>query len=153
MNNFPTASPLKSHFGYWIRQVSNSVSNRFQKLLETEGVSVTEWVALRILLDQKHTTHSELIYSIGLTKGATSKVISRLEEKKLVKRTLAKGSAREQLIILTVKGRALVPRLALLADQNEEHFFGHLDPAIRGKVMKIFQSLVDFHNIETPPLE
>lgn len=153
MTDSSLASPLEAHFGYWIRQVSNSVSSRFQKLIEAEGVSVTEWVALRILLDQKHTTHSELIQSLGLTKGATSKVISRLEEKGLLKRTLAKGSARDQLLVLTEKGRALVPRLALLADQNEDHFFGHLDTALRRELMCTFQSLAEFHNIQAPPLE
>lgn len=148
-----SASPLEAHFGYWLRQVSNSVSSRFQKLIEAEGVSVTEWVALRILFDKKYTTHSELILTLSMTKGATSKVISRLEEKGLVSRTLAEGSARDQLLVLTDKGRTLVPRLALLADKNEEHFFGHVDPLIRDQLMKTFRSLAEFHKIQTPPLE
>ena len=153
MKDSSLASPLEAHFGYWIRLVSNNVSSRFQKLIEAQGVSTTEWVALRILFDKKHTTHSELIHALGLTKGATSKVISRLEEKGLVKRTLVKGSARDQLLALTTKGHTLVPRLALLADQNEEHFFGHLDVVLRRELMSAFQSLADFHKIQAPPLE
>jgi DNA-binding MarR family transcriptional regulator len=32
---------------------------------------------------------------------------------------------RQQILSLTARGRALVPRLARLADDNDAHFFGH----------------------------
>jgi DNA-binding MarR family transcriptional regulator len=53
---------------------------RFQQLLEQKGVTVTEWVALRTLWSQDVTTHAELIDALGMTKGAASKVVSRLEK-------------------------------------------------------------------------
>lgn len=124
-------SPLEAHLGFWLRFVSNHVSARFQRLLEDKGVSVTEWVALRTLWSQDETTHAALVQALGITKGAASKLISRLEEKGLARRQLAEGRAREQVLGLTTAGRALLPQLAALADANDSHFFGHLPAAER----------------------
>ena len=147
-----SVSPLDAHFGFWLRFVSNHVSARFQKLLESENTTVTEWVALRTLFDNVQTSHAALIDALGMTKGATSKVINRLEEKGLAYRQQAENSAREQVLLLTDAGRALVPRLAALADQNEEHFLGHIGRKERAALMKTFQDLVAYHQIKEVPV-
>jgi DNA-binding MarR family transcriptional regulator len=145
-------STLDAHLGFWLRFVSNHVSTRFSQLVVDEGSTVTEWVALRTLFDKPQTTHAELIEALGMTKGAASKVVSRLQEKGLAQRELAKGSAREQVLLLTPQGRALVPRLAALADQNEEHFFGHLSARERQALMKAFQALAAQHHLKELPV-
>lgn len=145
-------SPLDAHLGFWLRFVSNHVSARFAALVEDQGASVTEWVALRTLYDRPQTTHAELIDALGMTKGAASKVVTRLQEKGLARRELAEGSAREQVLLLTPQGRALVPRLAALADQNEEHFFGHMSPRERQALRKAFQALAAHHRLKQFPV-
>ncbi len=145
-------SPLDAHLGFWLRFVSNHVSARFAQLVEDEGATVTEWVALRTLFDKPQTTHAELIQALGMTKGAASKVATRLEEKGLARRDLAEGRAREQVLLLTPQGRALVPRLAALADQNEEHFFGHMSARDRQALMKAFQALAAQHHLNELPV-
>ena len=145
-------SPLDAHLGFWLRFVSNHVSARFAQLVEDEGATVTEWVALRTLFDKPQTTHAELIQALGMTKGAASKVVTRLEEKGLARRDLAEGRAREQVLLLTPQGRALVPRLAALADQNEEHFFGHMSARERQALMKAFQALAAQHHLNELPV-
>lgn len=47
---------------------------------------------------------NELIQELGMTKGAASKVVSRLEEKGLAERQLADGRSREQSLVLTASG-------------------------------------------------
>jgi DNA-binding MarR family transcriptional regulator len=144
-------SPLEAHLGFWLRFVSNHVSIRFQQLLEQKGVTVTEWVALRTLWSQDETTHAALIQALGMTKGAASKVVSRLEEKGLAVRQLADGSAREQSLGLTATGKALVPQLAALADANDAHFFGHLPAAERQVLTHAMQALVQRHQLKDIP--
>lgn len=145
-------SPLEAHLGFWMRFVSNHVSTRFQQLLEAQGVTVTEWVALRTLWAANETSHAELIQALGMTKGAASKVVSRLEEKGLAKRQFARGNARDQALILTASGRALVPLLAALADANDEHFFGHLGLQERQLLMNALQALVQRHQLKYIPI-
>jgi DNA-binding MarR family transcriptional regulator len=144
-------SPLEAHLGFWLRFVSNHVSIRFQQLLEEKGVTVTEWVALRTLWSQRETTHATLIQALGMTKGAASKVVSRLEEKGLAERQLVDGRAREQGVGLTAAGKALVPRLAALADANDAHFFGHLTATERQALTQVMQALVQHHQLKDIP--
>jgi DNA-binding MarR family transcriptional regulator len=134
-----------------LRFVSNHVSSRFQQLLEDKGVTVTEWVALRTLWSRDETTHAELIRALGMTKGAASKVVSRLEEKGLAGRQLADGRAREQSLSLTTAGKDLVPLLASLADANDAHFFGHLPAAERDALNEAMKALVQHHQLKEIP--
>ena len=143
--------PLEAHLGFWLRFVSNHVSLRFQQLLEEKGVTVTEWVALRTLRSRDQTTHAELIQALGMTKGAASKVVSRLEEKGLAGRQLADGRAREQTLRLTAAGKALVPQLAALADANDAHFFGHLSADEREALVQAMKALVQHHQLKEIP--
>lgn len=144
-------APLEAHLGFWLRFVSNHVTLRFQQLLEAKGVTVTEWVALRSLWARPETSHAELIQALGMTKGAASKVVSRLQEKGLAQRLQAAGSAREQALVLTASGRALVPKLAALADANDEHYFKHLRTAERLALMDTLQALVKHHQLKDIP--
>lgn len=149
----PSPAPLEAHLGFWLRFVSNHVSLRFQQLLEAQGVTVTEWVALRTLWSQQESGHAGLIQALGMTKGAASKVITRLGEKGLAQRQVAEGDARGQTLRLTAAGRALVPRLAALADANDAHFFGHLPAADRKALTRAMQALVEHHQLKDIPTD
>lgn len=146
-------SPLEAHLGFWLRFVSNHVSSRFEKLLADKGTSVTEWVALRALYQSASVTHAELIEALGMTKGAASKIISRLENKTLVERRLAADSLRGQTLHLTAKGNRLVPELARLADENDAFFFAHLSEDQRKAVMELMKNLVNRHQLKKVPTE
>jgi DNA-binding MarR family transcriptional regulator len=149
----PKPSSLETHVGFWLRFVSNNVSARFEsQVYEREGCSVSEWVALRTLYERSGTSHAELIHALGMTKGATSKIVSRLEERELVKRELAEGSSREQLIALTPAGKELVPRLAAIADENDAYFFGHLDALEQKSLVDTLKALVEQHKLQGPPV-
>lgn len=146
-------APLEAHLSFWLRFVSNHVSSRFQQLVLAQGVTVTEWVALRTLWARTETRHADLIEALGMTKGAASKVVTRLEEKGLAQRQFSEGNARDQALTLTRAGRALVPRLAALADANDEHFFGHLGAAERQALRAAMQALVQHHGLKDVPTD
>lgn len=148
-----SVSSLESHIGFWLRFVSNHVSGAFQRLMEQQGVSVTEWVALRQVFETGSASPGELIEALGMTKGAVSKVIDRLQAKGLVQRETVQEDGRAQKIGLTRAGAALVPRLAMLADQNDEAFFGHLPIEKRHELVGVLKDLVRRHQLHRVPLE
>jgi len=145
-------STLEAHLGFWLRFVSNHVSGRFEKLLDEQGVTVTEWVAMRTLYGRAMTTHADLIDALGMTKGAASKVITRLEEKGLAERHLAEGRAREQVLALTDAGQRMVPQLAAIADQNDLYFFSHLDAAQSDALVSLLKDVVRIHQLKEIPV-
>lgn len=144
-------SPLEAHLGFWLRFVSNHVSARFQRQLEQRDISISEWVALRTLWAQPETRHAGLVRALGMTKGATSKVMSRLEHKGLAQRASTGKGTGGQALVLTAAGRALVPRLAKVADANDAHFFGHLSAKQRQSLMDAMQALVKHHRLQQVP--
>ena len=149
----PTVSELDAHLGFWLRYVSNHVSASFARLMEANDVTVSDWVALRQLYRAGASTPSELMEVLGMTKGAISKIITRLQAKGLVQRTVAADDKRASNILLTAAGARLVPKLAALADQNDEAYFGHLDAAQRTSLIDAMKQIVRMQQLKQIPTE
>ena len=146
-------SPLTAHLGYWLRRVSNEVSAAFATRLAELGVTVPEWVLLRTLLDEAPLAPSTLARSMGMTRGAITKLVDRLEARGLLRRDADPSDGRAQQLTLTGDGRALVPRLAAMADANDDAFFGALSPEARRALESTLRAIVADHGLDGPPLE
>lgn len=146
-------SALEAHLGFWLRFVSNQVSHSFDRKLAALEVSVAEWVVLRELFEGDPMVPSELAKTMGLTRGAVSKIMDRLEAKSLVSRSASERDRRYQAVTLTAKGRGLVPRLAALADYNDREFFGHLKPAERQQIERAMREIVRRHALRAVPVD
>lgn len=146
-------SPLEAHLGYWLRYVSNHVSQAFARKVEAHGVTVAEWVVLRELYDQRGTLASELAIRLGMTRGAVSKLIDRLEGKSLISRAAREDDARYQTLALTKAGRDLVPILATLADANDAEFFGHLGADEQAALISTMQAIIKRGALRAVPID
>jgi len=149
----PRVTALEAHVGYWLRFVSNHVSHAFGRKVEACGVTVAEWVVLRELFDRDGIAPSELAERLGMTRGAISKLIDRLVRKGLVRKTAGKEDRRYQSVALTKDGQNLVPKLAALADQNDEEFFGDLGAAERETLMKLMEHIVLMRGLKEVPTD
>jgi len=145
--------PLTAHLGYWLRFVSNAVSHAFARKLEDEGVTVAEWVVLRALWGEVALHPSRLAEQMGMTRGAISKLAERLIAKGLVAREASPHDGRAHTLSLTDAGRALVPRLAELADRNDADFFEHLAPDQRTTLEGLLRDIVRRRGLRAVPIE
>lgn len=146
-------APLEAHLGYWLRFVSNHVSAAFAAKLAERGITVPEWVALRLLLDADAMAPSALARGMGMTRGGVTKLADRLIAKGLVLRRPGTEDRRYHALELTREGRALVPVLGALADRNDAEFFGHLKPAERAAIEAALKAIVRRHAMEAVPVE
>lgn len=148
------ASSLRSHLGYRMRIVSNAVSHSFAKKLAVHEVTVAEWVVLREMFSVNESTSQSKIADItGLSRGAISKLVDRLLQKGLVTRTESSEDRRFQDIELTSGALKLVPKLAGIADENDEAFFSVLPKGDRKILMEILIRLADLHQLNANPIE
>jgi DNA-binding MarR family transcriptional regulator len=148
------ASRLTMHIGFWMRLVSNHVSYAFARKLESSGVTVAEWVILREMYGGDDTTSPSVVAELtGLTRGAVSKLISRLLEKSLVTRKESSSDRRYQDIELTPAAIALVPKLATLADANDAEFFGVLSRSDRKILSGILKKAAALHKLTKVPVD
>ncbi|WP_111561866.1 MarR family winged helix-turn-helix transcriptional regulator [Rhizobium sp.] len=145
-------SDIEAHLGYWLRTVSNAVSQSFARNVEAEGVTVAEWVFLRMLYDVESIAPSQLAERMGMTKGAISKLADRLVEKNLVSRDAKPDGKRGQTLMLKPAARELVPRLAELADRNDAMFFGGLSPEERGELERLLRLIARERGLSDIPV-
>jgi DNA-binding MarR family transcriptional regulator len=146
-------SELRDHLGFWLRAVSNHVSQTFARKLLASGVTVAEWVILREMFNRPGTAPSDLAALTGLTRGAISKLVDRLVAKDFLARTYAEDDRRYQSLALTTAGNKLVPKLAAIADENDKAFFATLSKKERAKLRATLAKLVEAHNLTTVPIE
>ncbi len=148
-----TASDLTTHLGYWLRYVSNHVSQGFARKVEAQGVTVAEWVLMRQLLDVDALAPSKLAERMGMTRGGVTKLADRLIAKKLLKRAADPEDGRAQTLSLTPAGRAMVPGLAALADTNDAEFFEHLTVKDRAALLRILRGIVEKRALKSLPVD
>jgi DNA-binding MarR family transcriptional regulator len=148
----PQPASLESHIGFWLRLVSNHVSYSFARKVEGSGVTVAEWVILRGIYEAGETSPGKLASASGLTRGAVSKLVDRLVQKQLAHRAEAAGDRRYQDVKLTAAGRALTPKLAALADRNDEEFFSRLTAKEREALMATLRKLAATNKLTKVPI-
>ncbi len=148
-----SASALTAHLGYWLRYVSNHVSQAFARKVEAHGVTVAEWVLMRELFDEEALAPSRLAERMGMTRGAVSKLADRLIAKSLLVRTADPQDGRAQTLALTRAGRSMVPKLAALADANDAEFFDHLAPKDRTALLRTLREIVGKRGLKSLPVE
>ena len=68
------------------------------------------------------TSATALAARTGISKGAVSKLLARIEAKALLERETVDEDRRNHVVALSDAGQALVPELAQLADQNDDEF-------------------------------
>jgi DNA-binding MarR family transcriptional regulator len=153
METRSSPAALESHLGYWLRFVSNSVSGAFAEKLAAQGISVAEWVVLRLIHGDTNMPASAIAEATRMTRGAISKIVDRLEERGLVERKPLPQDGRAQILRLTAKGARLVPVLAALADKNDAEFFDHLTAKERETMTRILKDIVARRAIKAVPVD
>ncbi|MGN6421804.1 MAG: MarR family winged helix-turn-helix transcriptional regulator [Asticcacaulis sp.] len=148
-----SVSDLSAHLGYWLRYVSNHVSQAFARKVEARGVTVAEWVVLRELYNTDDAAPVRIAEQIGMTRGAITKLADRLLAKGLIERRDNPKDGRSQLLNLSDEGRALVPELACLADQNDAEFFDHLSPDERAAIERVLRGVVERRRLSGVPID
>jgi DNA-binding MarR family transcriptional regulator len=134
-------SNLEDHIGYWLRCLSNCVHNSFAASLAEHNISVEQWVVLRTLYNLKDIMLSQAAEIIGVDKGSLSRMVERLVKRGLVNR--AEGQNRRSIkLSLTKSGMDLVPKLAKLADSNDERLFRSLTASQKTGLLDMLKNLL-----------
>lgn len=149
----PDVSELSAHLGYWLRYVSNHVSQAFAAKVAGKGVTVAEWVMLRALYGKEPMPPSRLAVEMDMTRGAITRLADRLIAKSLLVRDASPDDGRAQTLVLTAAGAGLVPELAALADENDAEFFGHLSSADRATLERLLKEMVERGRMLAIPTE
>lgn len=145
-------SALEVHIGYRLRRVSNHVSGSFAKALQERHVSVAEWVVLSHVDEHPEIRPAEIAEMVGLTRGAISKVLDKLENKKWITRTTLESDNRGQVLLLTQQGQRVLPELRQIADRNDQRFFACLSAREKAVLEQLLGKLTNCNAISDVPI-
>lgn len=144
---------LESHLGYWLRRVSNAVSGTFARALQEKQTSVAEWVLLRELHERGQSAPGELADCLGLTRGAVSKIVDKLDAKGWIQTEAKEGDSRFRLLSLTRAGRRNLPVLAEIANRNDARYFDCLSATEKSTLRELLAKLTENNCIHDVPTE
>ncbi len=153
MSPLPPVSDLPAHIGFWLRMVSNHVSQAFAAKLADKDVTVAEWSVMRALYGKTPTPPSRVAEEMGMTRGAITKLADRLIAKSLLTREPSTNDGRAQTLALTDRGLSLVPGLAALADRNDAEFFACLATGEREALLRLLKTLAERGRMTAIPIE
>lgn len=148
-----TIPDLESHLGYWLRRVSNAVSGAFARTLQEKQTSVAEWVLLHELHKRVQAAPADLADHLGITRGAVSKIVDKLEAKGWIKVGVKEGDSRYRLLSLTRTGQRSLPLLAEIANRNDEAYFDCLSAEERAALRRLLIKLSEHNRIQDVPTE
>lgn len=151
--NLSHVPELESHLGYWLRRVSNAVSGEFSRALHAKHTSVAEWVLLRELHKRGQAAPGELAVTMGLTRGAVSKIVDKLEAKGWVQTEGKEGDSRFRVLSLTRTGLRSLPVLARIADRNDESFFDCLNAKEKSVLRQLLVKVAEHNRIHDVPTD
>ena len=144
----------EDHLGYWLTFVSSKVVTSLARRLEAQEVSVSEWVELRKLYDQPAAISiSALAEQMGMTKAPVSRLVERLVQKELVERQDSRNDGRAQQIWLSSAGQKVVPKLAAIADENDDAFFGGIPVNARLAMIGLMQDIAKQYRLTQVPVD
>lgn len=129
-------SRIQDHLGFWLNRISNEVHDAFIAKLKKVEISIPEWCVLIILYHETEPTPAKIAAQVGIDRAAISRTVEKLVQRRFIKRTI--GEDRRYIYLqLTEKAKNLVPKLARLADKNEEEFFSILEKEEKETLEKI----------------
>lgn len=129
-------SRIQDHLGFWLGRVSQQVHTAFVAKLKSAAISIPEWSVLIILYHETEPTPAKIAAQVGIDRAAISRTVEKLVQRGFITRTIG-HDRRYTYLQLTEKANALIPKLAKLADKNEEEFFFMLEKEEKETLEKI----------------
>lgn len=126
MSKLKEGFSIKDSTGYWLLQTYNAISESLQDRLDEYDVTVAQWPVLYSLYKDSINAPAELAEYLGLNRSAITRLLDRLEKKKLIKRTGSSHDKRSVEVSLTKRGHKIVPQLAQISRETNNQFLAGL---------------------------
>ncbi len=143
----PKIARLADHLGYWHNRFGRRLEARFEeRLVEAADVTVSQWHALVLLFHREAESVPELATALPMDPAAASRLVARLEFKRLVSRKADPKDPGAFKLKLTRKGRQVTTELAAVAAEHDRAYFGTLNEAEVVQYKSLLARLLEAHD-------
>lgn len=133
---------LEDYLLFLLAAASASASAGFHQIIRDNGLRVPEWRALACLHDKDGQMITRLAALALMEQSAMTRVIERMEERRLVERRGDTRDRRRVRVHLAAEGRALVDMLVAEARAHEARVMAVLPPAEHQRLKKSLAHLI-----------
>lgn len=140
LQEHPSCLLLEHNLCFSLYAASREFINRYTPLLADIGLTYTQYVVMMILWEEHSIVTRELRDRVFLDSGTLTPVLKKLEEKGFIIKERSQADARDLIVTLTQKGKAL--KQAALAVQAEiaKNFKGSSD---NDKLLHLLQEMME----------
>ena len=130
------------NLGYLLNRCAAQMAQRFQRELDPYGISLAQWGALLAIHQLGQALPSDVAARVGIDRGATTRLIARMEEKGLVERQANARDGRSVVLSLSSATRSLMPELIALSKRVNQEALGALPAKDRAALMSTLDRLL-----------
>lgn len=143
---------LHNSYTFWISRLASQMREAFNETLAEHEVSWPQWMILNVLGHELAETPAQIAEQVAVDRSAVTRLLDRLEAKKLIERRHDGLDRRSIKIELTRPGRRLVDRLNELAEAHQARFLDQLHSTELRAFKSNIQKLLRAVDIETAQL-
>ena len=134
--------PLNENLGYLLNRCGALMAAQFERELSPFGVTLAQWGALLAIRGKDGASPSEVAATVGIDRGATTRLIARMESKGLVAREEHLDDARSIVLHLTPKAQAMMPQLLERSRAVNRQALALLDTQQAGALLATLSTLL-----------
>lgn len=128
MKHFSPGDPRSTIMGMLIGRTNSLKDRVLDQQLVPYGVTSSQFKVLIIVSQFGADTPAELCRHLSLDSGSMTRMLDRLEQKQLIKRTRSAADRRQVHLALTAEGTALTDRLPQIGADAMNELLSVLDP-------------------------
>lgn len=132
---------FQDNLGYLLNRCASQIAARFSKELEPYGISLAQWGALLAIQSSAEATPSEIADRVGIDRGATTRLLARMEDKGLIERKRHVDDGRAVTIRLSKKTADLMPELVARSKAVNAEVLGILPPSKAKELLEMLARL------------
>ena len=135
--------PFSDNLGYLLNRCAAQIAIRFQNELEPFGISLAQWGAMLAIHEKGSASPSDVAARVGIDRGATSRLIARMEANGLVERRIHNDDRRSVVLFLSPTARAEMPGLIARSKRVNRDVLALLPKDDRKTLMASLSRLLD----------
>jgi DNA-binding MarR family transcriptional regulator len=120
-----------------------TMRREIEAAFRTSGMTVTQWRALGVLLNEPDATHSDLMRHLEIEAPSVTSLVDGMERKGWVKRTRSTEDARVKRLSLTPRGRRLIEDAHEAMAPIEERMAATLTASEQATLRRLLRTLIE----------
>lgn len=106
---------FSKNLGYLLNRCAARMAARFEAELAPHDISLAQWGALLAINETGEASPTDIAYRVGIDRGATTRLLARMEAKGLITRCSHEGDGRSVVLKLSTETATKMPDLLTLS--------------------------------------